>query len=163
MIFAVDAQGGLGLYQLVIRQSFGGERHAERGVRLIVVFTGHHALRLELARPVVVDTGLAELRLGEREARACGLDLRVKLVDRLARALELGFGGVDLDLVVARVELEQRVAGLDPPVVLDEELDHGAGDARGDEPDGTVDVGVVGGDVGIEIAVVTDSRENGCD
>ena len=38
MVLAVDAQGGLGLHQLVVGEPLGGERHAERGVRLVVVF-----------------------------------------------------------------------------------------------------------------------------
>src|SRR5512146_1176072 len=139
-------------------QPLRGERDAQRGARLVVVFAGYHALRFELSGAGVIDAGLVELRLGELETRTRGLNLRVELVDGLARALELRLGAVDLDLVVARIELEQRVAGLDPPVVFDEDLDHGAGDTRGNEPDRTVDVGVVGGDVGAEVAVVPDRR-----
>ena len=43
--------------------------------------------------------------------------LGIELVDSLVRALKLGLGAVDLDLVIAGVELEQYVAGLDSPIV----------------------------------------------
>ena len=107
----VGAEGGLGLHHLMLGQRLGSEADAQRGGRLIVELTGDHAPRLEFLGPVVVETRLVELRLGELKACLCGVDLRVKLVDGLTCALELGLGLIDPDLVVARVELQQRVVG----------------------------------------------------
>ena len=59
-----------------------------------------------------------------------------------------GLGDVDLDLVGLLVELDEEVAFADAVVVIDVDAGDLAGDARGDEGEVAVDVGVVGGDGG---------------
>ncbi len=55
-------------------------------------------------------------------------------------------GDVDLNLEGFFVELDQEVALADAVVVIDEHPGDLSGDARGDEGDVAIDVGVIGGD-----------------
>src|SRR5208282_4287476 len=78
-----------------------------------------------------------------------------------AGALELSLCLLDTDVEVARIQRQQQLAFLNRPVVLDIDVGHGAGDTRGNQRDGAVDVGVVGADVAFDIAIVVKPGNRG--
>ena len=146
----------------MLRQRFIGHRDAQSGVGLIVLLGGDDALFLQRLGALEIDLRLLELPTRyERHARPRRLHPRVKFVDRLPRALELGLRLIDLDGEVARIQRQQQLAFLNRPVVLDINVGDGAGDARGNQRDGTVDVGVVGADVAFDVAIVVKAGNRG--
>src|SRR5208282_5630092 len=126
-----------------------------------VLLGGNDALFLQGFGALKIDSRLLQLRSHQRNARLRSVDPGVKLVDRLARALEHRLGLVDLDVVVARIERQQQLPFLNGPVVLDVNVGDGAGYARGNQRYGAVNVRVVGGDVAFEIAVVVKGGNGG--
>ena len=106
--------------------------------------------------PVVIGLRLGERRLGRGQL---GLRLREQggeilprdfKAELLAAHLRLGrgqraFGEVAVDLVLARIDMDQRVALPDELIVGDIQRNHGARDLRRDEHRPAVGIGVVGG------------------
>ena len=76
-------------------------------------------------------------RLGDRDVRILGLQLRLGLRDGRASLR-------DRDGQIRGVDLQQRVAGLDRLVFEDVDVRDGSGDARADVADVAVDLRVVG-------------------
>src|SRR5436853_415422 len=93
------------------------------------------------------DFGVSEIEPGS-------LELRQHLIDGLFGAFELRLRLFDADLEIARVETEQQVAFFNGPVVLNIDVGDGAGNARRNQRDSTVHVGVVGGDVVTVVAEI---------
>ncbi len=163
MVHVVATEGRLRLLELMIGEGLVGERHAQRGGRLIVGFARKHTLVTQFPGALVIEPCLGQLCTGERGARLCGLELRIKLVDRLAGPFELRLGLVDTHLVIARVKRNQQLATRNVPVVRYVDVDDRARDARGEQRNSAVDIRVIGRDVGFEILVVMPPWHDGGD
>ncbi|OWK18823.1 hypothetical protein AJ88_02295 [Mesorhizobium amorphae CCBAU 01583] len=123
-------EGGLGVVELRLR----ADMRLQQLRRALLGATG------------IVGRGLIGglLRLSLLERGLCSLGLRVYAVERLAQGgdlrLSLGYGY----LVVAGIDRQQRVAGLDLLVLVHLDLVDIAGNLRRDERHVGLDIGVVG-------------------
>jgi hypothetical protein len=154
------AKRGLGLGELMVGERGVGGCDAQRSLRLIVIFRGNDALRLERLGAIPVDFGLIELARGQADARLGRGHARVHFVHRLMSAGKLRARLIDTDLVVARVESKQQFAFGNRPVIFDVQIGHGSGDARGNQRDSAIDVGVIGRDMAFEITVIVERGED---
>ncbi len=164
LVVGLGSERGLSLGQLMLRERLIGRRDAQTGVGLIVLLGGDNALLLQRLGALIIDLCLLELRLHQRHARSRRLHSSVQLIDGLPGALELSLRLLDLDLEVARIERQQQLSFLNRPIVLDVNAGDGPSEARGHQRDGAVNVGVVGADVTLDVAIVVISgNRNGGD
>ena len=101
------------------------------------------------------------LRLLELGGKILAADLRAKLLpgELMFRRLQRAFGLLAVDLILPRVDVNQRLALLDELIVGHVERDDVAGDARRDDDRAAVGVGVVGAlDVAIGPPVIEPAK-----
>ena len=151
------------LRYFMLRQRDVGLAHPIGSYRLIIKFAGNDAGFAQLLGPIVIELRLFGLRISQRQSGLRGIDLGKHLIDGLLGARELRLGLTDADLEIAGIEGHQQIAALYRPVVLDIDRRHGSGDPSRDQRDGSIDIGVIGGDVGGEIVVVTNRGKDADD
>ena len=148
------AQSRAGLRHLMLCEGDVGLAHPVRRHGLIVKFGRNDARLAQLLGAIEIQLRLLGLRISEAQSGFSRIDLGEHLIDGLLGARELRLGLIDADLEIAGIEGHQQIAALDRPVVLDIDRRHGSGDAGRDQRDGSIDIGVIGRDVGREIVVV---------
>src|ERR1700735_779423 len=126
----------------MLSQRLIGYRHTLGSDRLIVELARNNTLGAQLLGAIEVDLGLRQLRAGQTGSGLSRVELSVELVNCLARAFNLRLRLIDPDLVIARVKGQKHVAAFNPPVFLAEEVSNRAGNPRGDQRYGTVNVSV---------------------
>ena len=148
-----DADLGRGVLRLLHRREVLGGGVAGRLQRLVELLRRH---RLRRRRPQIaiageIVGGLTGLRgggggVGVRllEGGAGGDDLRALLADLRLRLRRLRVGLAVLGAEGRGIDVDDGLAGAHLGVVGDVDLDHHAGDLRGQVDDVAVDVGVVG-------------------
>jgi hypothetical protein len=123
------------------------------GIDGLVAFEILHGLRQ-------IGFGLARAGVGFGRVRSLHADLCLRLLVLAFRCRELSAYLREPRIVVARVDVEQRIAGIDVLVVVDVELDHAPRDLRGNLTRMAVDECVVGRLVTLRMAPEDDRDDD---
>ncbi len=117
-----------------------------------------------------IGVGAGELRLrdGKRGRKILARDFRGILdAGQLAlRGGKTGLGGFQIDVVLARIDMDEEIALMDELIVANIERNDGAGDPRRDGHRIAVDIGVVGqfiAGVGEPVIIGDGNQDNGHD